>query len=125
MTATKLSALSLLAATLVISTAVSCAPRSHGAGANSGGGAPKKTLRPFRSESELKGYFRTLAEKQKRELARRRAEAGAKHGPAPDVWNKGGTSPSTGSAACAPDTGRISRPRAPTATQVTTGRHVP
>jgi hypothetical protein len=72
MKTTRLPALSLLAATLIISTAVSCAQRSHGAGATPGGVVPKKTLRPFRSELELRGYFRELAEKQKREWERRR-----------------------------------------------------
>ncbi|HVG29582.1 MAG TPA: beta-propeller domain-containing protein [Pyrinomonadaceae bacterium] len=76
MQATKLPTLLLLATLLVISVALSCAPRSQGASANSGGTPPKKTLRPFRSEQELAGYFRELAAKQKREWARRRASAG-------------------------------------------------
>ncbi|HEX8163858.1 MAG TPA: beta-propeller domain-containing protein [Pyrinomonadaceae bacterium] len=75
MKATKLPTLFLLAAALVISTAASCAQRSRGASA-SHAAAPQKTLRPFRSELELKGYFRALAEKQKRERVRRRGETG-------------------------------------------------
>ncbi|MCA1628855.1 MAG: beta-propeller domain-containing protein [Acidobacteria bacterium] len=76
MKATKLSVLSLVATALIISAAISCAPRSHVAGADRAV-APKKTLRPFRSELELKGYFRDLAEKQKREWAKRRRMSGA------------------------------------------------
>ncbi|HYG80951.1 MAG TPA: beta-propeller domain-containing protein [Pyrinomonadaceae bacterium] len=38
---------------------------------------PKKTLRPFRSEKELKDYFRELAERQRREAERRAREAQA------------------------------------------------
>jgi hypothetical protein len=77
MKTTKLSTLSILATVLVIAVAISCAPRSHGAGVSHANAAtPKKTLRPFRSEQELAGYFRDLAEKQQREWARRRGAMG-------------------------------------------------
>src|SRR5882724_9666602 len=49
--------------------------------ADSPASAPKKTMRAFRSEQELKAYLRDLAEKQK-EL-RRRAETKALAGPPP------------------------------------------
>jgi hypothetical protein len=75
MKATKLSTLSLLATMLVISVAISCAPRSRGASVSHSGVTPKKTLRPFGSEQELAGYFRDLAERQKREWAKRREVA--------------------------------------------------
>lgn len=38
---------------------------------------PRKTLRAFASEQELKNYFRELAEKQRRETEKRRALSGA------------------------------------------------
>lgn len=82
--------------TLVIAAIAGCAS----APANATGGASrassadtkaKKTLRPFRSEKELKDYFRELAEKQQRE-ARGRAEVakstiplGANTSPSPNA----------------------------------------
>ena len=41
------------------------------------GASPKKTLRAFRSEQELKDFFRKIAEEQKRRVARRGAGLGA------------------------------------------------
>jgi hypothetical protein len=60
----------IIATALAVSTIVSCAegpglnaPRMF---ADTRKNAPKKTLRPFRSEKELAGYFRELAEEARR-----------------------------------------------------------
>jgi len=63
--------------TLVVAAIAGCAstPASVGRAADSADTKPKKTLRPFRSEKEMKDYFRELAEKQRQEAARRAREA--------------------------------------------------
>ncbi len=66
--------LSLIAASLVISTTISCANGTVGnaslASAHASEASAKKTMRAFRSEKELSSYFRKLAEQQR--TARRR-----------------------------------------------------
>jgi hypothetical protein len=71
--------LSLIATAFVISTVASCADVPAGfarqAYANVSGTPPKKTLRAFRSEQELKSFFQKLVEEQKRESKRTRRAA--------------------------------------------------
>ena len=66
--------LSLITAALVISTAISCTSVSvssaNPASAHSREASAKKTMRAFRSEKELAGYFRKLAEQRKTTVRR-------------------------------------------------------
>jgi hypothetical protein len=63
--------LSLVAAALIISTTVSCANVSVGnASLASATASAKKTMRAFRSEKELKSYFRKLAEQRQKQVRR-------------------------------------------------------
>lgn len=70
--------LSLFATAFLISTNTSCAnaPVSNTAPANTSSQktTPKKTLRAFRSDQELAGYFKEVAAEQKREQARWREQ---------------------------------------------------
>lgn len=70
--------LSLFATAFLISTNISCAnaPESIAspANVNSQKTAPKKTLRAFRSDQELAGYFKEVAAEQKREQERQREQ---------------------------------------------------
>jgi hypothetical protein len=72
-----------VSATLVIALVVGCASAPAGAGVaaaavgragDSADTKARKTLRPFRSEKELKDYFRELAEKQQRAARERAAQ---------------------------------------------------
>ena len=67
----------VVSTTLVIAAVAGCAyyaPAAATARENPSDTKSKKTLRPFRSDKELKDYFRELAEKQRREARQRAGE---------------------------------------------------
>lgn len=98
MKATKTLILFVLAAAFVISTVIGCAQFSAGNAypitQNSLDTSSKKTLRAFRSEKELAGYFKQLAEERKR--ARERAGRESQPAATPQDGATANTTASTG-----------------------------
>jgi hypothetical protein len=97
--------LSLITAALVISTTISCTSVSvssaNPASAHSREASAKKTMRAFRSEKELAGYFRKLAEQRKRRGRQRSEVADAAPSPMGAVSNTAAASTSVGKSSAA------------------------
>jgi hypothetical protein len=84
---------SAVATLFVISVLAACVgrPVSSAPGSIPSKATPRKTMRAFGSEEELKNYFRQLVEARKRELARARSDASGNPPPAPSA-NQAATS---------------------------------
>lgn len=80
MKAAKTPIISLIATAILVFGAIACADvamtDARATNAHSRDGAAKKTLRAFRSEEELRAYFREIAEEQKREQRQRAGQPG-------------------------------------------------